>query len=239
MTNPRENTILSVKVRRIFQFADPHSPFAPRIRFENSLLADAIAQFGAIDNQAPGIYDKSKGGWEMEPMQLNDKQYTPIRLLGKGKGGYSYLVTDGIGEYVLKQIHHEPCDYYTFGDKLQSELTDYRRLSDLGLSMPQLLAVDVARERLLKTYIPGDTVDVLVKEGRMEPGFYDQIRAMCRTLYEAGLNIDYYPTNFVVWDGVLYYIDFECNHYMQQWDFEHWGSQYWEKTREFVAAFGE
>ena len=46
-------------------------------------------------------------------MDINGKDYTVIKLLGKGKGGYSYLVTDGTAQYVLKQIHHEPCDYYT------------------------------------------------------------------------------------------------------------------------------
>ena len=61
-------------------------------------------------------------------MTVNDTEYTVLRLLGKGKGGYSYLVTDGEREYVLKQIHHEPCEYYTFGDKLQSELRDYETL---------------------------------------------------------------------------------------------------------------
>lgn len=50
---------------------------------------------------------------------------------------------------------------------------------------------------------------------------------MCRLLYPAGLNIDYYPTNFVPYGGVLYYIDYECNPYTPQWDFEHWGMQYW------------
>lgn len=41
-------------------------------------------------------------------MTVNDRDYEVRKLLGKGKGGYSYLVTDGEGEYVLKQIHHEP-----------------------------------------------------------------------------------------------------------------------------------
>ena len=54
----------------------------------------------------------------MEQMALNSKTFDVIRLLGKGKGGYSYLVTDGCHQYVLKQIHHEPCSYYQFGDKL-------------------------------------------------------------------------------------------------------------------------
>ena len=42
-----------------------------------------------------------------------------------------------------------------------------------------------------------------------------------------GLHIDYYPTNFVVSDDLLWYIDYECNNYIEQWDFEHWGKQYW------------
>ena len=47
-------------------------------------------------------------------LNVNEKGFTKIKLLGKGKGGYSYLVTDGKNEFVLKQIHHEPCDYYKF-----------------------------------------------------------------------------------------------------------------------------
>ena len=170
-------------------------------------------------------------------MDINGKEYTVIRLLGKGKGGYSYLVTDGETQYVLKQIHHEPCDYYTFGDKLASELRDYEQLRAIGIPMPRLLEVDHGQERILKEYIDGDTVDRLVLRDEMQQEFYAQIRAICEKLYAADLNIDYYPTNFVVQQGILYYIDFECNRYMQQWDFDHWGHLYWWKTPEFLQAF--
>ena len=170
-------------------------------------------------------------------MTVNEKDYAVIHLLGKGKGGYSYLVTDGNREYVLKQIHHEPCDYYQFGDKLASELRDYDRLRKVGIPMPKLLEVDEKQERILKEYIAGDTIDKLVKEDRMEDGFYWQMEDMCRLLYPAGLNIDYFPTNFVVREGKVYYIDFECNEYQQQWDFEHWGSQYWWKSDAFKGYF--
>ena len=175
----------------------------------------------------------------METISLNEKTYTVIRLLGKGKGGYSYLVTDGAGECVLKQIHHEPCDYYQFGDKLASELRDYERLKALEIPLPALLEVDEKQERILKEYIAGDTVDKLVKEDRMEENYFRQMEDMCRVLYAAGLNIDYFPTNFVVREGKLYYIDFECNEYQSQWDFENWGSKYWWKSEEFNNHFGE
>ena len=170
----------------------------------------------------------------MGPLNVNGKAYQVLKLLGKGKGGYSYLVTDGEGQYTLKQIHHEPCDYYQFGDKLASELADYERLRAVGIPMPRLLEVDREQERILKEYINGETICQKVRWDRMEPDYLRQVEAMCEKLCAAGLNIDYFPTNFIVQDGRLYYIDYECNPYMEQWDFEHWGVKYWSKTPEFL-----
>ena len=172
-----------------------------------------------------------------DAMAVNNAEFRVIKLLGKGKGGYSYLVTNGMTQYVLKQIHHEPCEYYTFGDKLRSELRDYETLCRLGIPVPRLLAVDTTQERILKEYIAGQTVAEQLKAGRMGPDWIKQVQAMCSLLYPAGWNIDYYPTNFVPCNGTLYYIDYECNAYMEQWDFEHWGVQYWtaqtpERTNE-------
>lgn len=166
-------------------------------------------------------------------MDVNGREFRVVTLLGKGKGGYSYLVEDATGQYVLKQIHHEPCAYYQFGDKLASELRDYRRLCDIGIRMPRLLDVDQGQERILKEYIPGDTVMQMVKENRLEPDCFRQMEDMCGLLYPANTNIDYFPTNFVVHEGLMYYVDYECNAYMEQWDFEHWGIKYWSKTPEF------
>lgn len=168
----------------------------------------------------------------MEQISVNSRPYTVLTLLGHGKGGYSYLVTDSEKEYVLKQIHHEPCDYYQFGNKIESELRDYERLKKIGIRMPELYDVDVPNERILKEYIVGDTIAALVSRDAVKPGYFDQVREMCRILYAAGLNIDYYPTNFVVQDDVLYYIDYECNPYMAQWSFENWGIHHWVKARD-------
>ncbi len=38
---------------------------------------------------------------------------------------------------------------------------------------------------------------------------------MCKLLYANNTNIDYFPTNFVVQNETLYYIDYECNDYME------------------------
>ncbi len=171
----------------------------------------------------------------MEHLSICGRNLAVKGLLGKGKGGYSYLVTDGQRDYVLKQIHHEPCDYYQFGDKLASELRDYQRLSDIGVPMPKLLEVDQAQERILKEYIDGPTIFQLVREDRMKEDYLRQMRQLSQKLYAAGTNIDYFPTNFVVQDGQLFYVDYECNDYMEQWSFETWGIQYWSKTEQFMA----
>lgn len=162
-----------------------------------------------------------------DTMTINGTPYRVLRLLGRGKGGYSYLVADDAGQYVLKQIHHEPCDYYTFGDKLASELRDYETLSRLGIPLPRLLAVDTEGERILKEYVDGATVAEHLASGYCDPAWAEQMRELCRRLYPAGLNIDYYPTNFVPRGGTLYYVDYECNAYDPKWDFENWGARYW------------
>ena len=59
----------------------------------------------------------------METISVNGKEFEIVKLLGKGKGGYSYLAKREGKEYVLKQIHHEPCSYYTFGKRVGYKIT--------------------------------------------------------------------------------------------------------------------
>ncbi len=119
-------------------------------------------------------------------MTVNGVEYEVVRLLGKGKG-----------------------DYYQFGDKLQSELRK------IGVPMPEMLAVDAENERILKAYIPGDTVDRLILADRLPDWCIPHMEELCAHLCAANTNIDYFPTNFIPLDGVLYYVDYECNDYMQ------------------------
>ena len=164
---------------------------------------------------------------------IDGRQYTIIRLLGKGKGGYSYLAECDGKQVVLKQIHHEPCDYYSFGNKIEAENNDYIRLKSAGVRIPEMLAIDIDAECIVKEYIEGPTVFELVRDGISAEEFYPQVREMAAMARCAGLNIDYFPTNFVVHDGKLWYIDYECNEYMDEWNFENWGIKYWSRTPEF------
>lgn len=170
----------------------------------------------------------------MQILTVNEKEYIIIRMLGKGKGGYSYLAEKDGKQYVLKQIHHEPCAYYTFGNKIEAENNDYKRLLEAGIGIPEMIDIDIENERILKEYIEGDTIFDMVKDDVSVKPYMDQIHEMADKAKSAGLNIDYFPTNFVVQNGLIYYIDYECNEYMDEWNFENWGIKYWSKTPEFI-----
>ena len=75
----------------------------------------------------------------------------------------------------------------------------------------------------------------LVKNGVSAEPYLEQIRDMAARAKAVGLNIDFFPTNFVVREGLIWYIDYECNEYMDEWSFENWGSRYWSRTPEFEA----
>ena len=125
------------------------------------------------------------------------------------------------------------CDYYTFGNKIEAERHDYERLAAAGIRIPQMLDIDVGAERIVKEFIDGDTIFDLVKNNVPAEPYLEQVRRMAAQARAAGLNIDYFPTNFVVQDGLIYYIDYECNNYMDEWNFENWGIKYWSRTPEF------
>jgi tRNA A-37 threonylcarbamoyl transferase component Bud32 len=162
------------------------------------------------------------------------KGYRIIKLLGHGKGGYSYLAETEAGQVVVKQIHHEPCDYYAFGNKIEAEKQDYERLRKAGIRIPTLIAIDEEKEIVVKEYIAGDTIFDLVRNGGSADPYLDQVRETAAQAQSNGLNIDYFPTNFVVHDGLIWYVDYECNDYTEKWNFENWGIRYWSRTPEFL-----
>ena len=100
--------------------------------------------------------------------------------------------------------------------------------------MPEMLDVDRTNERIVKEFIDGDTAYALVLTDRLPENCLFQVKEMCRLLYNAKMNIDYFPTNFILQNGILYYIDYECNDYMEEWNFENWGIKYWSKPPEFI-----
>ncbi len=105
-----------------------------------------------------------------------------------------------------------------------------------GIRIPKMIDIDFENERIVKEYIEGDTIFDLVKNDIPVERYLPQVREMAMLVKNAGLCLDYFPTNFIVQKELLYYIDYECNSYMDEWNFENYGVKYWSKTTEFLAC---
>ena len=160
-----------------------------------------------------------------------------IKFLGKGKSGYSYLAQNSEYQYVVKLMHYESCAYYSFGDanKVELEVSAYKILENSGIRIPKLLDVNIDRNYLIKEYIEGDLVTELIIKDSLPDLCIEQVCGMSDTLKSLDLNIDYFPDNFVLSNGILYYVDYEHNQYDAKWDLANWGLYYWANTKGMKA----
>lgn len=158
---------------------------------------------------------------------FRSKLFTLTQFLGKGKSGYSYLMTNGDEFYVLKKIHHEPIDYYQFGNKIEAESYAYTKLKEIGMTVPELHMIDLENEFLIKEFIDGELASQLISEEKIE----DRDILQLFTFQELGkannIQIDYFPSNFIRKNKTWYYIDYECNPYSNEWNFTNWGIYFW------------
>ena len=86
-----------------------------------------------------------------DPINILGENYKVKKTLGKGKGGYSFLVEDTKGRnFTLKCFHHETVEYYTFStNKVDLELNAYSFLIHSNVKIPRLLYWDREREIIL------------------------------------------------------------------------------------------
>lgn len=173
-------------------------------------------------------------------LHAGGKMYLIGKLLGRGKSGYSYLVNCGGNNFVLKLMHDEPCHYYSFEkNKLSLEIEAYKILSSCSLPIPSLIFSSESEGFLIKEYFEGPTVAEAVSRGELSSEIFTQIFEISKHLRLKNINIDYFPTNFVLCSGRLVYIDYELNRYSDEWGFEKWGIYYWintEEMRNFLAT---
>lgn len=161
------------------------------------------------------------------------------RQLGKGKSGYSFLAYRQDRPVVLKLMHDEPCSYYTFGDnKIRLELNAYEHLKRTGIAIPRLLHYNLDENYLIKEFINGPTAaDWLISGGRNE-AVMAQLFDMAARVRQYNLNIDFFPTNFVLSrKRKLYYVDYEINPFDEKWSLSSWGLYYWANPEGLAAYF--
>jgi hypothetical protein len=153
---------------------------------------------------------------------------TLLQPLGKGKSGYSFLAQLNDQLVVFKRMHYEPCPYYTFSDnKVQLEVQANARLQQAGIPIPALIGFDLEQQYLIKTYVAGLVGHEWLAQGGQDETVIEQLFSISAKMRAQGLNIDYFPANFVIAQGCLSYIDYEINPYSAEWSLEQWGIYYW------------
>lgn len=151
-----------------------------------------------------------------------------IKFLGKGKSGYSYLVEISGKNYVLKLMHNEVCPYYHFtGNKVELELKAFNELKLLSIRTPELIFSSIENNYLIKEFINGKTGSQAIAENEISESIFTTLLEIEKSARLNGLNIDYFPSNFIINGNELYYIDYEINPYSEQWNFTNWGIYYW------------
>lgn len=91
----------------------------------------------------------------------------------------------------------------------ETEQSDYNRLVEIGIRIPKMLDIDIEKE-IIKEYIDESIIYDLVKNNTMKDVYLTQMQEMAMLVYETKLNIYYFPTNFVIQNELIYYIDYEC-----------------------------
>lgn len=160
-------------------------------------------------------------------INVGNETYTVSKYLGKGKSGYSYLITCGDKKLVYKQIHHEPCEHYNFGNKLMAEIHAYEKLKETGINIPRLIEYNEEKEYLIKEYIDGPTAAEMAAKRVLSHVHFDSAFQLAGQLYKNNFMVDFFPTNFVYSGNDVYLIDFEGHPYNEEWDFETWGIYFW------------
>jgi TP53 regulating kinase and related kinases len=151
-----------------------------------------------------------------------------LQILGKAKSGYSFLAELNGQPVVFKRMHNEPYPCYTSsGNRVQLEVRAYQTLQQLGIPIPELLGFDLEQQYLVKKYIDGPCGHEWLAQDGQDETIIEQLFSIASKLEAHDLNIDYFPANFVIAQGGVYYVDYEINPYSDDWSLEQWGIYYW------------
>jgi tRNA A-37 threonylcarbamoyl transferase component Bud32 len=162
------------------------------------------------------------------PISISLGIITITAFLGKGKSGYSYRGELNGRSVVFKKMHNEPVEYYQFnGNKVELELNAFQTLRRIGIPMPDLILAVPEEDYLVKEFLPGKTGHEWVASGGDDPVILKQLFAMAHKARMDQINLDYFPPNFVISNGKLFYVDYEMNPYSGEWSLENWGIYYW------------
>ncbi len=169
---------------------------------------------------------------------VNSNEFISLGMFSKGEESFIYLVTDITeqGRWIAKQMIRAEGEGTDYPDRLQRDIDSYNELTRLGIRMPQLYETDMNSRIMTREFIVGPSLAYYLQSNNMKEEYKDQVMAMSKILRENGLNIDYDPSNFIVRDGMVYYVDYESEPYTEERSFENYGLKLWEEAHAGVVS---
>lgn len=109
----------------------------------------------------------------------------------------------------------------------------YKRLYNANVSMPKRLVVDKKKGIVLLEFIGGPTVFDDLCEKDLDDAYYEQVFSMNWLAKRCGLQLDFDPHNFKLYENRLYYLSYTFDVYRRDLDFSSNQAKYWFYTKEF------
>jgi hypothetical protein len=159
---------------------------------------------------------------------LHGEPLEVIQKLERGVENCTYLVKKASNQFICKHLKDLPGETPLSKEhRFKTEIESYERLRETKIKIPELLEANTEHHYLITEYIEGDLISDLVSCGAMTTEIFMKAFEFSEDLKAHDINLDYFPSNFVVRNGEIYYIDYEVNAYIDEWDFTHWGIYYW------------
>lgn len=158
-----------------------------------------------------------------------EEKYEFVRELYKVTNGMFYLYKKGNEEVVVKKL-----DKITDSEgqiEIDKDLYSYKRLNSLDINIPKLLGYSREENLVVKEYLKGRDVLGFIKEGTLDENIYFELLKYSELLNSDNLNIDYFPNNFILKDGKLFYINYKVFPYTEEFNLRNWGIFYWLNSR--------
>ena len=159
----------------------------------------------------------------MESVVVKKTTYEVVEQLNE----YTYVIKDNDKEYLLYDFNDSVLNFKNFRFA-------YKRLKNVGVSVPKLIAYDKKSRRFVLERLVGDTVFDLLREKELDEKIYEQAFLLN---YKARINrmrLDFSPENFVLSNGTLYYTAFTFTEYIREEDFSQKELRQWFYTKDFT-----
>lgn len=155
----------------------------------------------------------------------------------------SYQVVEALDEFNFvverKKKRFLFVDYQNRSDEFQLFVLAYKKLKTTGIRIPKVYRIDIKNQNVVMECVIGPTaLDVLI-EHDLDDSYYEQIFILAWSAKVEELMLDFDPKNFIMHDGLLYYVGFKFSVYDPKNPFQLNAIYYWFYTKQFVEYLKE